>query len=163
MNSKGSFTAIVAAALVFLIASIGFTYYSSGVSQKALLEQQDSLELRQHWTNVRFLLDKAAAEALYDTDTSRDCLINATENYRTKVNAYFTNVLDDSKTVFLCELSDLSLAISNGQEFSFTLECSKGISFSYSAVVKLQKNLGGTAPDCIVTDVHGNYQEIPTV
>ena len=163
MNFKGSFTAIVAAALVFLIASIGFTYYSSGVSQKALLEQQDSLELRQHWSNLRYLLDKAAAEALYDADTSANCLIDGTEDYGKKVNDYFVEVLDESKNVFSCEIPDLtSLTAFDNVEFSFTLKCSKTNSLSYSAVVKLQKDLSGTAPNCIVTDVQGNFQEIPS-
>ena len=67
MNSKGVFSVIVAASLVLLFATIGFTYYSAGLSQKAMIEQQDALELRNHWTNVRYLLDKATEKALYDS------------------------------------------------------------------------------------------------
>jgi len=166
MNSEGSFTAIVAAALVFLIASIGFTYYSTGVSQKALLEQQDALELRQHWSNLRYLLYKAAAEALYDASDS-SCSVTP-QNYALKVSDYFGRVLDDSKTVFSCEFSNSPSTISNGQEFSFTLKCSKSDLLSYSALVKLKKDLrsdGAPSPSCQVFDVQSvpEFQEIPSV
>ena len=163
MNSKGSFSAIVAVSLVVLIAAIGFTFYSNGVSQKALLEQQDALEVRQHFTQVRVLLDKAAAKALYESKNSSAC-IPPTSNYATNVRAYFRNALNASNDSVFCELPNLaSISPLNDSEYSTLLKCSKQDSVNYSSTVKFKKKLAGTFPDCTVSDTQGSpaFQELP--
>jgi len=155
MNSKGSFAAIVAVSLIVLISAIGFTYYANGLSQKALLETQDALELRQYFTQVRFLLDKAAAKAFFD---SADASCNlGTPN----VSAAFDSVLISTNGSFICEISGLPASFSNNSEFSFTLTCSKaGISYSIPIIFKKELRTGATA--CEVWDIQGNpaFQDI---
>ena len=167
MNCNGSFSAIIGVALVVLIASIGFTYYSSGVSQKALLEQQDALEVRQHWTNVRFLLDKAAAEALHDVAAS--CRTDK-DIYKTKLdnstNGYFVKVLSSTNGSLICEFSNLVVSEQgNSEKFAirFSFRCEKTGSVSYSGNVEFRKELRENGSACEVWDTQGSpeFREIP--
>lgn len=160
MNSKGSFSAIIGVALIVLIATIGFTYYSSGLSQKALLEQQDALEARQHWTNLRYLLDKAAAEAVFDSVQDKSGC-NSLSGFNSKLGLYFKSIIDKS---FSCSYSGLS---NNANDLSaikinFVLTCSKANSVSYSMPVAFDKRLeiSGTPLKCRVFDNQGNFEEI---
>lgn len=163
MNCKGSFTAIIGAALVLLLAAIGFTYYANGVSQKAMLEQQDSLELRQHWSNVRYLLDKAAAEALYDT---AGVLCTPATDYSAKLRNYFGDatfgVLKKTNSVISCEIPNLnSVTAIEGTGFSFQLKCSRNNSLvSYQNQVALKKSFDNTS-GCKVKDDYSGLNELP--
>ena len=154
MNSEGSFTAIVSVILLLLIAAIGLTYYAMGSSQNAMLKQQNALELKQHWTNVRQLLDAAAGDALLDADSSKNCAIEVGEDYSGKVKEYFNDVNKSvsSTNSSKCLIPDLPLVnASNNSEFFVTLSCEKTGSVSYSSEIVFKKSLNG--PPCAVTDI----------
>ena len=156
MNSKGSFSAIVAVSLVVLIAAIGFTFYSNGVSQKALLEQQDSLELRNQWAQTRFLLDKAAAKALLEhTVYAGTCTVYSFDS--ASVSAYFTTVLNNTKSSVICGIPASgagSLNVTSPSNIAFKLTCSKaGLSYSDSVIFEKEVRAG---TGCEVWDIQGD-------
>ncbi|HIH21752.1 MAG: hypothetical protein J4478_04670 [Candidatus Diapherotrites archaeon] len=163
MNSKGVFSVIVAASLVLLFATIGFTYYSAGLSQKAMIEQQDTLELRQHWSKMRFLLDKAVVDAIFDYSdptcdtTPRDV---SGPSLQSTLQTYFDNTLNSSSDVFSCTVSGLQVRTTPNFKIDFTLKCEKN-SILYSSAISFEKEfrISASAP-CQIWDLQGNYLEL---
>lgn len=163
MNSKGSFSAIVGASFVLLLASIAVAFYTSSQSQSAFIEQQDSLELRQQWTNARFALDKAAALAIYQ-NLDNKCKFTGSQS---TLEAGFLRALGAMRNGGECSFGQ-SLSFSGSSKgpfnISLTLSCSKGSGF-ISRSVSYKKDVSGNDPsDCAVNDISKSsdkFQEIP--
>lgn len=168
MKSKGSFSAIVGLSLIVLLSSIAVAFYSNSLSQSAFIEQQNSLELRQRWTEARFMLDKTAAKALYNLGTgAENCVVeqDAYANMLAPPSGYFGFAMQVSESNGKCEIQGFQVTKpASNFIIDFDLNCSKGGAF-YLGEVHFEKSIVNIGPadssDCQVTDVQGNFVELP--
>ena len=149
MNRRGTYSALVAVIALVIIVAVVLNSIVSAQGQESLMQERAIVELKAKWQNLRFVLDKVAADAIADSYDRVACGPN--EDYADKINAYFTTAINNFNGITGADCSAEQLSsgsVTDGTDFSFALTCNQNLSgggqASYSGQLTFNKSSNAT-------------------
>ncbi|MCD6479043.1 MAG: hypothetical protein J7L44_04125 [Candidatus Diapherotrites archaeon] len=182
MNERaGVYTTIMAVLVLATIAMVAYTGVATVSEEHTMSYSNIILETKRVWQNARFVLDKAAGEALADFVKDRNILTGVCSDdvsgndAQAKVEEYLTADLDEmtdpDKGEIGCTFSDFTYApAGNIATITIKLQCEyllkrgagTGFYVNYAKYVTYKKEVTVSGPTCTVTvrDLQSNETDV---
>jgi len=159
---KGVYSAVVGLTALVIIISIAASTGQRIAMEEDSIYASSMTEMKIEWQNMRYLLDKTAADAIADA-----VIVNCTNtDVETKIATYMQNIaIGNCQSVYNVNVTEYAL---NKYDITAMVSCEKSFAPSkrilYEKEVVLEKELeiSGTSPCTFtVTDVQSGLQEYP--
>jgi hypothetical protein len=162
---KGFYSAIIALTAIVLAIAIIVTANQGMALEESALYSKAVISVKAQWQNARFVLDKAASDAIADSVLANGCVFNPTQA-RDRMNNYFTGILGEMWGNE-CNLTELELSgTASNIQINATIECAKyfgekfNVSYKKSAVFNKAVTASSSPCSITVTDLQSGVEEV---